>query len=79
MESIPDHILSSLSHTITDWFIKPSVGNFYGILVGINSSIFSILNVWVMDFSVSILLNNKIDNFSWLLTIVYGPILFYLN
>jgi hypothetical protein len=27
-----------------------------------------------MDFSVSILLNTKVDNFSWLLTIVYGPV-----
>jgi hypothetical protein len=75
MESILDRILSSLSNTITEWFIKPSVGNSGGILVSINSSIFSILNVWIFDFLVSILLNTKVDNFSWLLTIVYGPVL----
>jgi Endonuclease/Exonuclease/phosphatase family len=77
MESIPDHILFNISCNITEWFVKSSVGNSYDILVGINNSLFSILNVWVIDFLISILLTNKNNNFSWLLTFVYGSVLSY--
>jgi hypothetical protein len=75
MEIIKESILVNLASHITKWIIKESIGNSDGILVGINSSLFSILNVCELDFTITILLQNKFDNFSWLLTFVYGPVL----
>jgi hypothetical protein len=63
MKSISYLILSNISCNITEWFVKSLVGNYDGILVGINNYLFSIMKVWVMDFSISILLTNKNDNF----------------
>jgi hypothetical protein len=52
-----------------------SDGNLGGLLVGINTALFSIINVWHMDFSIIILLKNTNENFIWLITFVYGLVL----
>lgn len=78
MTEINDRILSNLSTRIDKWFVKPAVGvvgNSGGILVGVNTSMFTVIDTWVMDFSISILIENKNDNFHWLFTVVYGPVL----
>jgi uncharacterized Fe-S cluster-containing radical SAM superfamily protein len=44
-EVLKEHILSNLSSSITHWITKSFVGNSRGILAGINTSLFSVLNV----------------------------------
>jgi hypothetical protein len=59
MEEIKDRSLLALSSTITHWIVKSFEGNFGGLLVGINISLFSVLNTWILDYSISVLLQNK--------------------
>jgi hypothetical protein len=75
MENIKDGFLLALSTSITNWIVKPSLDNSGGILVGINTSLFSILQVWKLNFSISILLQNKTKDFTWLITFIYGLVL----
>ena len=74
-ETIQPRLLNSLSSNITHWTPKPSQGASGGILLGLNDSQFFILNTWIMDFTITVHLKNKSENFEWLLTIVYGPVL----
>jgi hypothetical protein len=64
MELITKRILNNFDSHITKWIVKQYISNSDGILVGINTSLFSILNVWEFEFTITILLKNKIDNFS---------------
>jgi hypothetical protein len=63
MEVIKDKTLASHSFTITHWITHPSIDNSSAILVEINISLFSILQVWTVDFSISILLQNNTYTF----------------
>lgn len=74
-ESFPTRQLNSLSSNINFWLYKSSVGSSRGILVGINDSKFTIVDSWIKEFSITVLLSNKYDNFSWLFTTVYGPVI----
>lgn len=74
-ESFSVRQLNALSNTISYWLHKSSVGASGGILLGINESKFEVLDSWVMDFSISVLLSNKNEPFIWLFTTVYGPVL----
>lgn len=74
-ESIPTRQLNALSNNITFWLYKSSLGSSGGILVGINDSKFSIIDTWIKDFSITILLSNKSENFTWLYTVVYGLVI----
>lgn len=74
-ESFPTRQLNALSHTINYWLCKPSIGSSGGILLGINENKFSVIDSWIKEFSVLVLLSNKSENFIWLFTVVYGPVL----
>jgi hypothetical protein len=63
MKSFFDRTLNKISTTINFWIIKPSIGNSGGILVGANESLFHIINQWVLNFSVTVCLQNKNDDF----------------
>lgn len=69
-----ERTLNFLSHSISTWYFKPSIGNFGGMLVGVNIDIFSILDKKNLRFYY-IHLKNKNDNFSWFFTVVYEPVL----
>ena len=74
-ETFPIRTLNALSSSISHWIFKASQGSSGGILLGINDTKFSILNSWIMDFSISVHLKNKSDPFEWIFTVVYGPVL----
>jgi exonuclease III len=59
MENFTDRILNNLASNITKWIVKKSIGNSGGILVGINISLFSILDVWELDFTITVLLKKN--------------------
>jgi exonuclease III len=63
IESVSERILTKLSSTITCWVIKPSQGNSGGILVGINDSLYQVLDQWILDYSITICLKNKANSF----------------
>jgi hypothetical protein len=71
--SLSDRTLNFLSSSINAWFFKPSVGNSGGIMIGINDNLFTVLNITILDFSITIQLKNKNDSFEWYFTVVYGP------
>lgn len=68
-----ERLLTALSRTITKWVHLPAFGTAGGILVGINENKFTVLNEYLREFSVSIHLKNKLDNFEWFFFNVYGP------
>jgi hypothetical protein len=51
----------------------PSNGSSGGILVCINENNFEIIDYWIIQFSINIIIKNKNSEFTWLYTIVYGP------
>jgi hypothetical protein len=75
MKIIKDRILVALGSSITEWIVKSSEGNSGGILVGINTFLFTIIQVWKSKFSITLLIKNTTEDFTWLLTFVYGPVL----
>jgi hypothetical protein len=75
IEEIKERSLLAISSSITHWITKSSESNSERLLVGINISLFSILQTWILDYSIYVLLQNKYDSFIWLLTFVYGHIL----
>ena len=79
LEIYPYRCFSTLSSHITSWHHKPSVGSAGGILVGVNDNLFDVLSVWVKEFSVSVLLKNKVDSFEWIFSVVYGPTVSHLR
>lgn len=79
LESFSSRTLNALSNTVTHWTTKSSNGASGGLLLGINESKFWILNTWIMDFSITVHLKNKFENFEWLFTIVYGPVQYSLR
>jgi hypothetical protein len=54
METFSDRVLNKLSSKITFWLSKPSQGNSGGILVGVNDSLFTIINHWILDYSITV-------------------------
>jgi hypothetical protein len=56
MKEIKERSLLALNSSITHWITKSSEGNSDGLLVGINISLFSILNTWTLDYSIYVLL-----------------------
>jgi hypothetical protein len=75
MEEIKERSLLAISSSITHWITKLSEGNSRGLLVGINISLFFILQTSILDYSIYVLLQNKQDSFTLLLTFVYGHVL----
>jgi hypothetical protein len=71
--------LKALSKTINDWIILPSEGKSGGILVGYNKDKFELLNKWILNFSITLLIRNKTDGYIWMFTTVYGPTLLNLR
>ena len=55
---------------VRNWL--PVVGTAGGLLVGINSDMFEVLNWSIHEFCVSCLLKTKNENFTWKLISVYG-------
>jgi mRNA deadenylase 3'-5' endonuclease subunit Ccr4 len=78
-ETFRDRTLKALSKTINDWIILPSEGKSGGILVGYNTDKFKLLNKWILTFSITLLIRNKIDDYIWMFTTVYGPTLLNLR
>lgn len=74
-DSFPVRMLNAFSSTISRWIFKSSQGSSGGILVSINETKFELLNSWIMDFSISLHLRNKNEDFEWLFTVVYGPVI----
>jgi hypothetical protein len=68
-----ERVLNKLSSNITCWIVKPSQRNSGGILVGINDSLYQVLDQWILDYSITVCLKNKADSFIWIFTVVYGP------
>lgn len=58
-ESFTRRQLNALSNNINFWLFKPSIGSLGGILFGINDNKFFIIDSWIMEFSISVLLSNK--------------------
>jgi hypothetical protein len=52
----------------------PTVGLFGGILFGCDTAKIHIDKTIVRQFSLTIFITNRVDNFFWCCTIVYGPI-----
>lgn len=74
-ESFTTRTLTTLSHSITHWITKCATGASGGLLLGLDDSKFSILDSWIMEFSITVHIKNKFDDFEWILTTVYGPVL----
>jgi hypothetical protein len=65
--------INNLSSDITKRIILPFIGRSGGILVGINENKFEVSDSWILTYSISII-KNKDSGFTWLFTIVYGPV-----
>lgn len=74
-ETFKNRSLLALSSTISHWTFKPSIGASGGLLLGINETKLWILNSWIMNFSITMHIKTKSENFEFLLTLVYGPVL----
>jgi hypothetical protein len=59
MESFSERILNKLSTTIYFWIVKPSQGNYGGILTSINDSLFQIIDQWILQYSITVCLKKK--------------------
>jgi hypothetical protein len=70
-EYFSERILHKLSSKISFWIFLPSAGNSGGLLLGINESIFHVIDSWVSKYSITIYLKNKNDDF-------YGYLLLYM-
>lgn len=74
-ESFPARQLNALSNNINFWLSKSYVGSSGVILVGLNDSKFTVIDSWIMEFTITVLISNKNENFVWLFTTVYGSVL----
>ena len=63
LEVYPNRFFQNLSVRINTWLFKPSVGSSGGILLGVNDDKYQVLNHWIKDFSISVLLKNRFDSF----------------
>jgi hypothetical protein len=73
VEYLPSRTLYFLSTSVSSWFFKSSVGNSCGILIGVNDSLFKVLDTIELDFLLTLKLQNKNDSFILFYTVVYGP------
>jgi hypothetical protein len=55
------------------WCYLEALGAAGGILVGANTDVFSMTVLEILNFSISVMLTNKKNGFSWKLVVVYGP------
>lgn len=78
-ENFTNITLTALSSSITNWTFKSSNGASGGILLGLNDSKFWILDTWIREFTITLHVKNKTDNFEWLLTVTYGLVQSYLR
>jgi len=68
----PGYLRSLTGNLPFEWFYLPAKKYVGGILVGSNSDKFSATLISTLDFSVSIMLQDKKTGFSWKLVVVYG-------
>lgn len=73
-EEFSERMLRSLSTHVTHWTVLPSAGASGGIILGYNESLFTVHATYIKAYSISLHLCNKLDNFEWCLTTVYGPL-----
>jgi hypothetical protein len=64
LETLPSRTINYFSIFISNW-----------IFIVIKESFYSILDIFILDYSVTIHLRNKNDSFEWFFTVVYGPII----
>lgn len=57
-----------------EWLTKPAVGHSGGLLLGINSDLFKILDRDVGEFCLGMVLESKLDNKRWVIYNIYGPV-----
>jgi hypothetical protein len=69
----PSFLKTLTSPSAFSWELLPTKGTARGILVGARDDVLSISNACVHTFSVSCILQEKTQNFSWKLLVVYGP------
>jgi hypothetical protein len=55
------------------WHCLPPRGRSGGILLGINAAVLQLSMIVEGEFFIKFHLGNKIDNFKWILMVVYGP------
>jgi hypothetical protein len=67
-----DYLRSLTGHVPFDWFYLPAKGSAGGILVGCNSERFAATLSETLDFSVSLMVEDKLIGFCWKLVAVYG-------
>jgi hypothetical protein len=66
--------LKSLTWNVPfNWCHLKAQGAAGGILVGANTDVYSMTVLDILKFSVSVMLSNKKNGFSWKLVVVYGP------
>jgi hypothetical protein len=66
--------LKSLTWNVPfSWCHLEALGAAGGILVGANTNVFSMTVLEILKFSISVMLTNKKNGFSWKLVVVYGP------
>lgn len=66
--------LKSLTWNVPfNWCHLKAQGAAGGILVGANADVFNMTVLDILKFSVSVMLTNKKNNFSWKFIVVYGP------
>ena len=68
-----DQLLVLDKHDVFIWNWLPAIGTAGGILVGINSEIFSVVSWSILNNCVSCIIKNKKDAIVWRLISVYGP------
>lgn len=73
-ESFSRRTLNSISNSLDLWHWLPSKGKSGGILFGGDSTKLKVISCQVYQFSLDIVLENKIDSKIWELTVVYGPV-----
>jgi hypothetical protein len=61
MKEFSDRILHKLSLSINFWLFKYALGNSGGLLLGVNDSLFDILNKWILEYSITVCVQDKGD------------------
>jgi hypothetical protein len=73
-QKFSNRLVKSISTIVDVWIELPAIGLSGGILLGLESSKFSIEQQQIGQFSISVLLRNRIDSVLWCFTVVYGPV-----
>jgi hypothetical protein len=70
--ALTDSSLRVVSSNVA-WHVVPAKGDFWGILVGLTESTFSMLSCRNYEFGTAIMVKNNVDDFVWRLVVIYGP------